>query len=112
MVTTNDNIILWWLTNKKQTPTKTFWLATSLLPWWKKVMYPQNDVHTSEDITYKKWLTKIPLTLNFFWVVYLKMYYPCFSLFQWHFQNKKIWRFDVTVFFSAQKEFMTGPINN
>ena len=52
MVTTNDNKITWWLTNRKHK--QTFWLDTSLLPWWKKVMYPQNDVHTSEDI-----LTKI-----------------------------------------------------
>ena len=60
MVTTNDKIILWWLTKNKHK--KTFWLDTSLLPWWKKkACTPQNDVHTSEDI-----LTKIikiwPLT--------------------------------------------------
>ena len=38
MVTTNDKIIIWWLTNRKHK--NTFWLDTSLLPWWKKGMYP------------------------------------------------------------------------
>ena len=60
-------ITLWWLTNRKHK--KTFWLDASLLRWWKKVMYPQNDVHISEDIL-TKMITKCPLTLNFFWVVW------------------------------------------
>ena len=66
MATTNDKIIIWWLTNRKP-----FDLDTSLLPWWKKAMYfPKNDVHTSEDIL-TKLIKKFPLTLNFFWVVYM-----------------------------------------
>ena len=66
MVTTYDKIILWWLTNRKHK--KNFWLDTSLLPWWKKSCIPQ--VHTSEDIL-TKMIKTFPLTLNFFWVVYI-----------------------------------------
>ena len=53
MVATNDKIIIWWLTNRKHK--KTFWLDTSLLPWWKKVMYPPKMMFTqvSEDILTK-----------------------------------------------------------
>ena len=63
MVTTNDSL----MAHEQKTH---FWLDISLLPWWKKVMYPQNYVHTSEDIL-TKMITKFPLTLNFFWVVYV-----------------------------------------
>ena len=68
MVTTNDKIICWWLTNRKQ---KTFFylLDTSLLPWWKQVMYPPKWCsHNCEDIL-TKMIKKFPLTLNFFWVL-------------------------------------------
>ena len=64
MVTTNDKIIIWWLTNRKH-KNKIFWLDTSLLPWWKKSHVPPC---TSEDIL-TKMIKKFPLTLNFFWVV-------------------------------------------
>ena len=64
MVTTNDKIILWWLTNRKHTNKN--WLDK------KRSCTPQNDVHTSEDIL-TKMIKKFPLTLNFFWVVYFQL---------------------------------------
>ena len=71
MVTTNDKNNSLMAHEQKTQKKKHFWLDTSLLPWWKKaVMYPQNDVHTSEDIL-TKMIKKFPLTLNFFWVVYM-----------------------------------------
>ena len=53
------------MAHEQKTQKKIFWLDTSLLPWWKQVMYPQNDVHTSEDIL-TKMINKFPLTLNQF----------------------------------------------
>ena len=55
---------------KTQTKQKTFDETLDYYPDEKKVMYPQNDVHTSEDIL-TKMIKKFPLTLNFFWVVYV-----------------------------------------
>ena len=54
MVTTNDKIILWWLTNRKQT--KNFWLDTSLLiTLMKKVKYPPKWFFTQVKTYLQKW---------------------------------------------------------
>ena len=73
MVTTNDKIIIWWLTNRKHK--KHVWLDTITLMKKSHVPPPKkkkkkNDVHTSEDILTKT-IRNFPLTLNFFWVEYL-----------------------------------------
>ena len=73
MVTTNDKIIIWWLTNRKHK--KPFWLDTSLLPWWKKVMYPTKWCSHKWRHTYKndQKISSDP----FYWVVYLELLIIC-----------------------------------
>ena len=78
MVTTNDKLILWWLTNRKH---KNKLLIRTLIyyPDEKSHVPPPppplpDDVHTSEDIL-PKMIKNISLTLNLFWVVGL---YICF----------------------------------
>ena len=81
MVTTNDKIILWWVTNRKHK--KTFDYTLVYYPDEKKSRTPpppkKNDVHTSEDIL-TKMIKKCNLTLNFFWVAYILFYAYLFIL--------------------------------
>ena len=59
-LTTNDKIILWWLTNRKHTKNN-FWLDTSLLPWWTKSHVPPKWCSHKWRHTFKKW------SKNFLW---------------------------------------------
>ena len=58
------------MAHEQKTHKQNFWLDTSLLPWWKNSHVPPEMMFTQVK-TLTKMIQKFPLTLNFFWVVYI-----------------------------------------